>query len=64
MSSKNKNHKTHKSVFFEDYSISEISYNKNKNLEVIIADDGSHYSKSIVNNYSQKIDIPNDIRDI
>jgi len=39
-------------------------YNKNKNLEVIIADDGSHYSKSIVDNYSKKIDIPNDIRDI
>jgi len=39
-------------------------YNKNNNLEVIIADDGSHYSKSIVDNYSKKIDIPNDIRDI
>ena len=32
MSSKNKKHKTHKSFFFEDYSILEISYNKNKNL--------------------------------
>jgi len=39
-------------------------YNKNKNLEVIIADDGSHYSKSIIDDYSIKIDIPNDIRDI
>jgi len=39
-------------------------FNKNKNLEVIIADDGSHYSKSIVDNYSKKIDIPNDIRSI
>ena len=26
-----------------------------KNFEVIIADDGSHYSKSIIDNYSKKI---------
>ena len=39
-------------------------YIKNQNLEVIIADDGSHYSKSIVNTYSKKIDISNDIRSI
>ena len=34
-------------------------YIKNQNLEVIIADDGSHYSKSIVNTYSKKIDNSN-----
>jgi len=39
-------------------------YVKNNNLEVIIADDGSHYSKSIINNYSSKIDIKNDMRSI
>ena len=39
-------------------------YQLNKNLEVIIADDGSSYSNSIINNYSMKIDIENDSRDI
>ena len=35
-----------------------------KNFEVIIADDGSHYSKSIIDNYSKKIKIKNDSRSI
>ena len=39
-------------------------YMKNKNLEVIIADDGSYYSNSIVENFSKKIDIEDDIRNI
>tara|TARA_B100000401_G_C52715388_1_gene675953 strand:+ start:251 stop:1102 length:852 start_codon:yes stop_codon:yes gene_type:complete len=39
-------------------------YQLNENLEVIIADDGSSYSNSIVNDYSKKINIENDNRDI
>ena len=39
-------------------------YQLNENLEVIIADDGSSYSNSIVNDYSKKINIENDHRDI
>ena len=35
-----------------------------QNFEVIIADDGSHYSKSIIDNYSKKIKIKNDSRSI
>ena len=34
------------------------------NIEVIITDDGSDYSKNIVNNYSEKIAIPNDERNL
>ncbi len=34
------------------------------NIEVIIADDGSSYSKGMVENFSKKIIIKNDIRDI
>ena len=34
------------------------------NIDIIIADDGSDYSKNIVNNYSEKIDIPNDERNL
>jgi len=36
----------------------------NYNIEVIIADDGSDYSSKIVNNYSKKIEIKDDPRDI
>ena len=39
-------------------------YQLNKNLEVIIADDGSSYSDTIMNDYSTKINIDNDDRDI
>tara|TARA_B100001094_G_C18177658_1_gene798830 strand:- start:20 stop:871 length:852 start_codon:yes stop_codon:yes gene_type:complete len=39
-------------------------YKLNKNLEVIIADDGSSYSNAIMNDYSTKIKIENDFRDI
>ena len=39
-------------------------YQLNKNLEVIIADDGSSYSNTIMNDYSTKINIENDFRDI
>ena len=39
-------------------------YQIDKNLEVIIADDGSLYSNEIMNNYSKKIDINNDIRSV
>ena len=35
---------------------------KNDNIEIIIADDGSNYSKDIMNNYSEKIEIQNDSR--
>ena len=35
-----------------------------KNFEVIIADDGSHYSKSIIDNHSKKIKIKNDTRSV
>jgi len=36
----------------------------NQTFEVIIADDGSHYSKSIIDNYSKKIKIQKDVRSI
>ena len=39
-----------------DYSESDI--------EIIIADDGSNYSKNIVNDYTEKIKIKNDLRDL
>jgi len=46
-------------------TIQKINKQKNKyNIEVIIADDGSEYSKNIIENYSKKIEINNDPRDI
>ena len=36
----------------------------NYNIEVIIADDGSDYSAEIINNYSKKIEIEDDPRDV
>ena len=46
-------------------TLKEISKQKSKyNIEVIIADDGSYYSRSIKENFSKKIPIENDIRDI
>ena len=46
-------------------TLEEISKQKNGyNIEVIIADDGSYYSNNIIENYSQKITIKNDKRDI
>jgi len=46
-------------------TLEEISKQKNKyNIEVIIADDGSYYSKNILENYSEKKIINNDKRDI
>ena len=38
--------------------------NKNLNIEIIIADDGSFYNKEITKSYSGKIEIKDDIRDI
>tara|TARA_B110000438_G_scaffold273071_1_gene292191 strand:- start:263 stop:1102 length:840 start_codon:yes stop_codon:yes gene_type:complete len=46
-------------------TLANIDKQKSKyNIEVIIADDGSSYSKGIKNNYSKRITIENDIRDI
>ena len=46
-------------------TIQKIDKQKNGyNVEVIIADDGSDYSKGIIDNYSKKIKINNDLRDI
>ena len=46
-------------------TLEEISKQKNRyNIEVIIADDGSYYSNNIIENYSQKITIENDKREI
>ena len=46
-------------------TIQKIDKQKNGyNVEVIIADDGSDYSKEIIDNYSKKIKINNDLRDI
>ena len=36
----------------------------NHKIEIIIADDGSDYSKCITNNYSEIADIENDNRDL
>ena len=58
------NTKDYKNPLFRTLDSISEDYMKNKNLEVIIADDGSHYSNSIVENYSKKIDIEDDIRSI
>ena len=40
------------------------SQSKKYNIEIIIADDGSNYSKNIINEHSEKVDIPNDTRNL
>ena len=37
---------------------------RGSDIEIIIADDGSNYSKSIVDNYTEKIKIKNDLRNL
>ena len=41
-----------------------LQQQQNYEIEIIIADDGSNYSKNILKNYSKKIDIYDDIRQI
>ena len=46
-------------------TIDSISKDYIKNdIEIIIADDGSYYSRSIINNFSDRLDIENDSRNI
>ena len=58
------NSSDYKNPLFKTLETINNEYQLNENLEVIIADDGSSYSNSIVNDYSKKINIENDNRDI
>ena len=53
---------TEKNPIFKTLEI--IKKQAHNNIEIIIADDGSDYSSNIINDYSQKIQIQDDNRDI
>ena len=53
--------KEHYKSFLKTLDIIQKQTNNN-NIEIIISDDGSEYSKNILNDYSEVINIPNDTR--